>query len=630
MNNPLCPTCEALSLPSAHYALSTTGFSHLTRTNLLASSSLGCPLCIFLVTHSDPSWLATDTLVLHYFRLPETATYGGGDERLFMHLEGTTSQSPTKPILRISLLNRDVSSPEILKASRGQIENCQKRHSACSSRLRSVLPKRVICVGNATNNFNSTDTNELEDGLDESTVKLVIPPPGTKAPFLALSYCWGDDQPVKLRKTNLVSMQSSIDISSLSPSIQDAIWVTRQLGHSYIWVDALCILQDDADDQLSEFRNMSNVYQGATATIAASMAMRAADGFLKPKELLGVALDGESQIAGRKGVLMPMPDFTEDGYIPDHPLDSRGWTLQEFLLSERLLIFSDFEVLWQCQQRDLESVMHDPNPPPPHQTRPHPPASTHATHRVETGGLLYIQPLEGLPFGIFSHNTDVSTTVFGSTLPEAQYQWKTIVQQFTDRSIMNPEDRGHAIAGVAAALSDLWGDRYRYGLWNRWMVQLLGWYQPLSHKERAGGRSRRAPSWSWISLNGPVCFQQSLEEEDARLVEKAVYNGSLAREVDVLSLECKLAGATTGGESVRKAKGEGMLNLHWDLAGRKKEALEKDVSYLFLGMSGRSSGVGVGLMVARVSEGVFRRVGYMESEDPAIWSSCQRTLISVI
>ena len=80
--------------------------------------------------------------------------------------------------------------------------------------------------------------------------------------YLALSYCWGKPQPLAttLRKKNFVQLKTGILLSSLAETIQDAIVLCRKLDVGYLWVDALCIIQDDGVDWSSESQKMALIY----------------------------------------------------------------------------------------------------------------------------------------------------------------------------------------------------------------------------------------------------------------------------------------------------------------------------------------------------------------------------------
>jgi len=72
---------------------------------------------------------------------------------------------------------------------------------------------------------------------------------------------------VTTTKANLDEYMNAIPVDKLGLTIQDAIETTRRLGFRYIWVDALCIVQDDAEQTACEIKQMSSIYKNATAVI---------------------------------------------------------------------------------------------------------------------------------------------------------------------------------------------------------------------------------------------------------------------------------------------------------------------------------------------------------------------------
>ena len=207
-----------------------------------------------------------------------------------------------------------------------------------------MLPTRVLDLGVGPDPALHLQINEME----------------THGSYLALSYCWGKPsstartKPVLLVEENIGDLIAGIKLESLSQSIQDAIVVTRNLGFRYLWVDALCIIQDDPADTDREISGMATIYKNAAVTLAASVADKASDGFLSRKS---------TPYLPPYAFAIPMANdqtgtvyLAAGSYEPDHPLDKRGWALQEFMLSSRLLIFSDHEPLWQCKKVPLRSV----------------------------------------------------------------------------------------------------------------------------------------------------------------------------------------------------------------------------------------------------------------------------------
>lgn len=442
-------------------------------------------------------------------------------------------------------------------------------HQKCQYSRDIILPRRVINV--------SGHTAELQINEKEA-----------RGTYLALSYCWGKPDPKmqgrlsELRLNNEQALVKEIKLEELEQSVQDAIRVTRELGFTYLWVDRLCIIQNCADDKRREISRMATTYKNAAITLAAGTATRACEGFL-------------GNLPGKNSIYLPENQFDipmKDGsigtvylsgspYQPHHPLDKRGWTLQEYMLSSRMLIFSDYQLLWQCQETELQSV---------------------------TGndiGIEYQQHLESLPWASFDEDGEPS---YGTHDSEKLYLWKTIIVQYTKRLLKDPEDRLPAVTGITTELQKVWRDSHIYGHWERWFIQLLAWYKPDDErmKER---HTKRAPSWSWVSLDGPIRFEDPMEIEDAKIEVLTAAKVRLCCRILQFSdisphKRCTLSTMLDLVESASDV----------EFAGRKCE-------YLLLGKTGSyQQGTGVAIMILKATSGSYRRVGLALFEDMAVWT----------
>jgi Heterokaryon incompatibility protein (HET) len=87
---------------------------------------------------------------------------------------------------------------------------------------------------------------------------MCIVPASSPCRYQALSYVWGRTPMLQLLASNLdaLSKPGSLDIKSLPYTIQDAIIVTRKIGESHLWVDSLCIIQDDYENQREQIVRM--------------------------------------------------------------------------------------------------------------------------------------------------------------------------------------------------------------------------------------------------------------------------------------------------------------------------------------------------------------------------------------
>jgi hypothetical protein len=149
-------------------------------------------------------------------------------------------------------------------------------------------------------------------------------------PYLALSYCWGGDQRHKTTKRSMLHSNGAVNVSLLPATIRDAISVTINLGYKYLWVDSLCIIQDDQQDRMAEIAKMPTIYSNAICTIAASFPAKASEGFLGDRTrytdhvmVLRVRKAGEKEDRGISSV--HAYPIEERGCFIQEPLAERGW-----------------------------------------------------------------------------------------------------------------------------------------------------------------------------------------------------------------------------------------------------------------------------------------------------------------
>lgn len=209
---------------------------------------------------------------------------------------------------------------------------CDKNHK-CKPLATSDMPKRLIYVG-----------RDIRHGC----VKLVAGTQISTDRYIVLSHRWGNTGNTSFPSTrswNIAKFQKEIELSELPQTFQDAIVTTRKLGVRYLWIDSLCIIQDDEKDWCSESQRMGAIYSSAYCTIAATCAASVTDGFLKSRrERAYVTM----LVPQREPfyVSEAIDDFRKD--VEESELNHRGWVMQERALSNRTLYFSDTQVYWQC------------------------------------------------------------------------------------------------------------------------------------------------------------------------------------------------------------------------------------------------------------------------------------------
>jgi Heterokaryon incompatibility protein (HET) len=166
---------------------------------------------------------------------------------------------------------------------------------------------------------------------------------------VALSHRWGSPQQHAkfcTYKSNIEEFKRGIDVKLLPKTFQDAVHVTRGLGLQRLWIDSLCIVQDDEDDWETESKFMERVFSSAYCTIAASCASGSSDGFLKSRPARRCVIMQASSGNAPYYVCEVIDDFHRD--VDQSELNQRGWVLQERALSRRTIYFTETQSYWEC------------------------------------------------------------------------------------------------------------------------------------------------------------------------------------------------------------------------------------------------------------------------------------------
>jgi hypothetical protein len=165
--------------------------------------------------------------------------------------------------------NPYVSSDSSMSEARRWLLECHSTHDRCFKAHGSYTPGRLICI---------------ESGDGQPVIRLVENVSGENIKWAALSYVWGGDQVLKATSSSLLALKENISVGNLPRTLRDAVTVCIKLGLTYLWVDCLCIIQDDQDDLTRELANMPQIYQRAWVTISASTARHVSEGFLHDRQ----------------------------------------------------------------------------------------------------------------------------------------------------------------------------------------------------------------------------------------------------------------------------------------------------------------------------------------------------------
>lgn len=161
-------------------------------------------------------------------------------------------------------IDTDVQSERAFLQAKKWIKECFSAHRFCADIRTGFTPTRLLEV----------------DGKDDSRIRLVELENGPICKWASLSYVWGGPQETRTTRTTLSKHLEGIEMDILPQTLLDAIKVCRKLDIPYLWVDALCIVQDDTIDLLRELASMPKIYQEGYITIEASRAEGVQAGFL--------------------------------------------------------------------------------------------------------------------------------------------------------------------------------------------------------------------------------------------------------------------------------------------------------------------------------------------------------------
>ncbi|KAG6357392.1 hypothetical protein INS49_013269 [Diaporthe citri] len=378
-----------------------------------------------------------------------------------------------------------------------QLDTCAGSH-ICGGTLEAPLPTRVI---------------ELND--DEATyLRVVVPDEGAAGRYAALSYCWGRSNHFVLTADSLEDLRDGFHLSQLPQTLQDAVRVTREIGLRYLWVDALCIFQGQDPEAINDWNievaKMENVYRNAYVTISAAAAQNASGGLFRGSHCDLPFVSGWASSGPREVALWARATWRNDtpGFKSE-PINSRAWTLQENVLSTRVLFYTSFGLLWKCK-REILCVYSG-------QSR-----ACDSTGRTKAGTT---DP--GTEHARFMMNTSRYTFSVARDGNVTARSWELTLELYTTRNLTNPHDKLPALAAIAQKHSQSTGAEYLAGLWKPTFRQDLLWKHhpglPLIGVSDAGNPMRnneyRAPSWSWAAVDGVISSEwtgRTLESNRAK------------------------------------------------------------------------------------------------------------------
>jgi len=294
--------------------------------------------------------------------------------------------------------------------------------------------------------------------------------------YVALSYVWGQlSGTIELRRANYNhlfvrnSLKFSEDRARIPRTIVDAITLTREMCLRYLWVDRVCIIQDEPTHLTRQLEQMASIYANSYFTIIA------ADGTDADYGLRGVASDTSPRTYEE-----PIFQFSKDFNMIMKPRlerkdeafwHTRAWTFQERAVSPRNLVFTQDTVYWQCRKTIWhENVMAEPDGIAPSR------------------------------FG-YSHHHLLGPPCYAlntKAWPDIE-QYFELVCGYNDRNLAFESDALRAFSAVTTAMTKSFPGGFHFGL-PVFLFDVAMLWVPRGFSSRR----RSFPSWSWLGWTGEV------------------------------------------------------------------------------------------------------------------------------
>jgi len=359
------------------------------------------------------------------------------------------------------------------------MQTCGNEHQRCGPYRMNYLPRRIIEVGENYNpNFKLRTSDTEEKGL-----------------YACLSHRWGAQSAstLKLTTQNYDRLVNNyVPLETLPKTYADAVMIARELQIPYLWIDSMCIMQDDNEDWVHESSMMAHIFQNCVLTIAATTASSSFDGcFLdapsnQETHRLEIPPNGpyvrsiEIFVSQRTRHLKSSRGHRLSATASNAslPLLERGWVYQERLLSPRVIHFIGKDVIWECN------------------------SSTKCL--CESGPLTELFSDDGSP------KIDHSTS-FLFRAEELHLRWQSVVEEYSRLLLTFPTDRLPALSGLAKRFAEANGDTYLAGLWANTAITDLLWH--VISTPTARPVKFQAPTWSWASVTGAVSYSLVPKEE---------------------------------------------------------------------------------------------------------------------
>ena len=354
------------------------------------------------------------------------------------------------------------------------------------------MPRRVLDVGNE----------------GSTTIRLVEARANAQhGHYATLSHCWGQGKVTKLTLATIDTFLLGVKVSELPMLYQDVITACRQLEIQYLWIDSLCIIQDHEVDWTHEISLMGEMYSNAVCNIEAAYALDDSSRLFMPRNQTRIKPFPVTLEWHEDG---PLPFFLIDLSVQhqmemsEAPLLKRAWVLQEQLLAKRSIIYGKSQVHWICHTLEASEMF--PKAVPDLRE-----GSAKLHHSLAPLPIQCLKSMVASKDPIYFHHPLYNSSPNVSPMERFWLSWRSIVLDYTRRSLTFEKDRLAAIAGVASMIQSKTNMQYVAGMWNsRFFIEYELCWQVSKRADLPQPfrpSAYRAPSWSWASVEGAISYR---------------------------------------------------------------------------------------------------------------------------
>ena len=344
--------------------------------------------------------------------------------------------------------------------------DCTESQEASFVGIPFVLPKRLLDVSHAINGQLVT----LKDSKDIADSRA-----SNRPSYMTFSHRWGADPGLELNSSTRHMLYAGLPIDKLPPLFRDCARLVAKLGCSYIWIDSMCIQQDDEGDWLEQASQMIGIYTFSELNVCASWSLSQDSLHIERSPLKMTDC-----IIRPKWTCFPTDALRIDRdmnwkHVNHCDLVKRGWVFQERLLAPRVVHFTNQHLMWECRTRYATE--------PDFQETP---KTSMGTFRSSPQDLaLILPPIRSTPTKVLEF-------------------WLSLLGECSSKLTTFEKDRLFAVAGIAGifkmAIFKLAQIEVTYhaGLWDFEFVRQMVWY---AVRTRSTGLTCRpkiylAPTWS--------------------------------------------------------------------------------------------------------------------------------------